>query len=183
MSNHEGRPFATHIPFEIKKNRDGGFVLEGHVARANPQWETLAENETVLTIFQGAHSYISPRWYSKPHSTVPTWSYMIVHVYGKPRLVTDTLELDEHLEALVARYEHGTAYDLSKVPAATMTNLKRGVVGFKISVTGFDASFKLNQTRDAWTFENIIRELEKSGTENSVSLANEMRQLKRKGQQ
>ena len=62
---------------------DGYFVLEGHVGRANPQWKTLEETDEVRTIVSGAHAYISPRWYDEPHSTVPTWSYMIVHAYGK----------------------------------------------------------------------------------------------------
>jgi transcriptional regulator len=55
---------ATHIPFEIVRNSDGQFVLEAHLARANPQWKTLTESEEVLTIFTGAHAYISPRWYT-----------------------------------------------------------------------------------------------------------------------
>ena len=124
---------ATHIPIEITKNSKGDFVLEGHVARANPQWKTLEQADEVLTIINGAHAYISPCWYDEPHSTVPTC--MTVHVYGKARLIADAAELGEHLLKLVERYEHQTGYDLTRVPAATMTNLTQGEVGFKILAT------------------------------------------------
>ena len=171
-----GRPIATHIPIEISKNSDGQFVLEGHVARANPQWKTLAEMDEVLTIVSGAHAYISPRWYDELHSTVPTWSYMIVHAYGKARLITDAAELGEHLVKMVERYEHETSYDLTRVPAATMGKLTNGVVGFKILVSRFDAAFKLNQSRDRQSYENIISELEKQRDDNSRTIAEAMKQ-------
>ncbi len=174
-----GKPIATHIPIEITKSSEGQFVLEGHVARANPQWKTLEQTEEVLTIFSGAHSYISPRWYDEPHSTVPTWSYLIVHVYGKPRLITDAAELGEHLVKLVERYENQTSYDLSKVPAAAMERLTRGIVGFKIAVTRFEASFKLNQNRNWQSYQNIITELEKQTDDDSRTIAEAMKQCEK----
>ena len=171
-----GRPIATHIPIEITKNSDGRFVLEGHVARANPQWKTLEETDEVLTIISGAHAYISPRWYDQPHSTVPTWSYMIVHAYGKVRLITDAAELGEHLVKMVERYEHETSYDLARVPAVTMEKLTRGVVGFKISVSRFEAAFKLNQSRNRQSYESIISKLEKQPDDNSRTIAEAMKE-------
>lgn len=170
------KPIATHIPIEIVNEADGRFVLEGHVARANLQWKTLEQKTEVLTIFSGAHTYISPRWYDEPHSTVPTWSYQIVHAYGKPRLITDAAELGEHLVKLVERYENQTSYDLSKVPAATLARLTRGVVGFKIAVTRFEASFKLNQNRNRKSYQNIITELEKQPNDDSRTIAEAMKQ-------
>ena len=137
MRSTGGQLIATHIPIELTKNSDGHFVLEGHVARANPQWKSLEKTDAVLTIISGAHAYISPRWYDEPHSTVTTWSYMIVHVYGKPRLITDAAELGEHLVKMVERYEHETSYDLARVPVVATEKLMRGAVGFK------DLSFTL----------------------------------------
>jgi len=176
VSYDGGKPVATHLPLEIASGSGGGqYVLEGHVARANPQWKTLVENGEILTIFSGAHAYTSPRWYDEPHSTVPTWSYMIVHVYGKPRLMTDESELGEHLVKLVERYENQTSYDLTKVPAATMKKLTRGIVGFKITVTRFEASFKLNQNRNRQSYQNIIKELEKQPDDASGTIAEAMK--------
>jgi transcriptional regulator len=63
---------------------DGVLTVLGYMSRANPQWKSFGGQE-VLLIFQGAHTYISPRWYD--HVNVPTWNYMMVHLYGKVRLV------------------------------------------------------------------------------------------------
>src|SRR6266498_2393897 len=89
------KPIATHLPVEVIEGKDGALTIFGHMSRANPQGKSFGEQE-VLLIFQGAHTYISPRWYD--HVNVPTWNYMMVHVYGKPRL----LEGDE-LYAMMSR--------------------------------------------------------------------------------
>src|SRR5512141_2277845 len=75
------RPLATHLPVEVVEE-DDGLIIYGHMSRLNPQWRTVGGQETLL-IFQGPHTYISPRWYN--HVNVPTWNYTIVHVYGKVR--------------------------------------------------------------------------------------------------
>lgn len=178
VSYDGGKPIATHLPFEITREADGQFVLEAHFARAIPQWKTFNRNEEILTSFTGAHAYISPRWYDEPHSTVPTWSYMIVHVYGKPRLMTNETELGEYLVKLVRRHENQTSYDLSTVPTATMEKLTGGVVGFKITVTRFEAAFKLNQNRNERSYQNIIAELEKRTDENSHKIADAIKLVK-----
>ncbi len=100
----------------------------------------------------------------------------MIHIYGKPRLITDETELTGHLVKLVDRYENQTSYDLTKVPVATMERLTRGVVGFKIAVTRFEASFKLNQNRNRQSYQNIIVELEKQTDDNSHRIAEAMKQ-------
>jgi transcriptional regulator len=92
-------PIATHLPLELLQKENGEKFLNGHVARANKQWRTFETNEEVLAIFAGPHAYVSARWYD--HVNVPTWNYMVAHVYGKPRLVTDHDELHTMLEQLV----------------------------------------------------------------------------------
>ena len=75
------KPIATHIPVEVIET-ENGWTIYGHISRANAQKKTFGDNEALL-IFQGAHTYISARWYTEVD--VPTWDYMIVHVYGKVR--------------------------------------------------------------------------------------------------
>jgi transcriptional regulator len=70
------KPIATHLPVEITQTEDGGLRVYGHMSRANPQWKSFGKGE-VLLVFQGAHTYISPRWYD--HVNVPTWNYMMAH--------------------------------------------------------------------------------------------------------
>jgi transcriptional regulator len=122
----EGVPVATHLPLELVVNEAGERVLYGHFARPNPQWRTLRPEQTVLAIFQGPHAYISPRWYDHPN--VPTWNYLTVHAYGKPRLMEDSDEVFGLLKRLVDRYEaHSGAmppYQLETQPPQVIQQMK-----------------------------------------------------------
>ena len=41
ISQHDGAPFATHLPFLLDRSASLNGVLLGHVARANPHWQQL----------------------------------------------------------------------------------------------------------------------------------------------
>src|SRR5258708_40005290 len=60
---------ATHLPLVVKDAGPHG-ILEGHFAKANPHWQSLANRET-LVVFPGPHSYVSPSLYPE-HLSVPT---------------------------------------------------------------------------------------------------------------
>jgi transcriptional regulator len=47
----------------------------------------------------------------------------------------------------------------------------KGIVGFEISVTEVQASFKLSQNRDQKNYENVIAELRKSDNQKSQNVA------------
>ena len=168
------KPTATHLPVEVLENENGSLTILGHMSRANPQWRSFGEQE-VLLIFQGAHTYISPRWYD--HVNVPTWNYMMVHVYGKVRLVEGE-ELYTLLSRLVKNHEEPTAYDLESLPQDFVQKEMNGVVGFAVDVTRVDAGYKLSQNRNDGDHENIIRELEGRGDENSAAVAKSMRAMR-----
>lgn len=56
-------------------------VLQGHLARENPQWHSSINNQ-VLVIVRGPDAYVSPSWYpsAKEHGkVVPTWNYIAIH--------------------------------------------------------------------------------------------------------
>ena len=176
LVTHDGeRPIATHLPVEVLENENGSLTILGHMSRANPQWRSFGEQE-VLLIFQGAHTYISPRWYD--HVNVPTWNYMMVHVYGKVRLVEGE-ELYTLLSRLVKNHEEPTAYDLESLPQDFVQKEMNGVVGFAVDVTRVDAGYKLSQNRNDGDHENIIRELEGRGDENSTAVAKSMRAMRK----
>jgi transcriptional regulator len=168
------KPTATHLPVEVLENENGSLTILGHMSRANPQWRSFGEQE-VLLIFQGAHTYISPRWYD--HVNVPTWNYMMVHVYGKVRLVEGE-ELYSLLSRLVKNHEEPTAYSLEALPQDFVQKEMNGVVGFAVDVTRVDAGYKLSQNRNDGDHENIIRELEGRGDENSAAVAKSMRTMR-----
>ena len=46
------------------KPRGGGMVIRGHLARANPQWQSFDGRTEAVIVFSGPHCYISPNWYA-----------------------------------------------------------------------------------------------------------------------
>jgi transcriptional regulator len=173
LVSHGGEQLlATHLPVDVLENPDGSLTILGHMSRANSQWKSFGEQE-VLLIFQGAHTYISPRWYN--HVNVPTWNYMNIHVYGKVRML-EGQELHNLLNGLVKKHETGTGYSMESLPADMVEKEMRGVAGFALTVTRLDAGFKLSQNRDDESYASIIRHLEERGDDVSADVAREMRQ-------
>lgn len=170
------KPIATHLLLTAERTETGEIFLEGHLARANPQWKTFSEEKEVLAIFFGAHSYLSPTWYEKPEESVPTWNYISAHVYGKPRVIEDEAALLGLMKKLVGKYEGDSGYNLENLPPGFLEKQLKGIVGFRIEVTRIEASYKLAQTLDAQSYENVIVQLEKSSDENSRKIAEAMRQ-------
>src|SRR5258707_14422155 len=127
---------ATHLLVDFEHRADERLVLNGHMARANPHWRTLETGREVMTIFAGPHTYISPRWYN--HTNVPTWNYMAVHVYGRPRVIGEKAELFALLKRLVDKHEGGSGgerpYRLEDPPADFADTQKKAIVGFQIEI-------------------------------------------------
>lgn len=169
--------WATHIPLLLEKNDLGKDVLTGHVSLLNPQAESFKNNDKVLAIFSGAHSYISSSWYD--HENVPTWNYLAVHVYGKVT-VSNHEEAVASLKRLVNKYEKNSENPVrvEDLSAKTMREAK-GILGFEIEITSIEAVKKMSQNRDAKNYQNIISELEKTNDNQSIEVANEMKKCPR----
>jgi transcriptional regulator len=174
VSQVDGRPWATHLPFVLDKNSDGEAVLHGHLAKANPQWKSIVNTEEVLVIFQGPHAYISSSWYN--HENVPTWNYLAVHVYGKIRIIEGE-ELMHHLKTLVDVYEHGrpNRVQVETMSEAYVEGQVRALVGIEVNISEVQASAKLSQNRDEVNYQNIIKKLEESEFPMDKEVAEEMR--------
>ena len=167
------KPVASHLLFEIVEQGEALFV-NGHMSRANPMWRSFDKNNEALVIFQGPHTYISPTWYN--HINVPTWNYQSVHVYGKPRLVTDRDESYGILKRLVDRYETNGPYRMETLPPDFVEKEMRGVAAFSIEVTKVEASYKLSQNRDEESYRSIVAHLEQRGDDMSHEIADAMKQ-------
>src|SRR5437868_1770814 len=85
VSQVEGLPFASHLPFLLDRTAGPHGTLVGHLARANPQWREAA-GQTALAVFSGPHAYVTPSWY-EAENVVPTWNYAAVHARGPVELV------------------------------------------------------------------------------------------------
>lgn len=170
----EGKPWATHIPFVLEQKETGETVLHGHLAKANPQWKSLGEMEEALVIFQGPHAYISSSWYT--HENVPTWNYLAVHVYGKIRILEGE-ELMHHLKSLVDVYEtdRPNRVRVETMSEAYLDSQVRALVGIEVKIQEVHASAKLSQNRDDVNYQNIVKKLEESNFPLDRDVAEEMR--------
>jgi transcriptional regulator len=169
------KPVATHTPVEVIES-ENGWTIYGHFSRANPQKKTFGEREALL-IFQGAHTYISARWYADVD--VPTWDYMIVHVYGNVREIQGD-ELYSVLSRLVQNHESNTSYRLEGLPQALVQKEIKGVFGFAMEVTRIEAGYKLSQGKTDEERMTIVSELEKRGDEDSKVIAEAMSKQSKK---
>lgn len=165
---HEGLPCVSHIPFLYECRDNGVSLLVGHVARANPQWQDLSQNQTALVVFQGPHAYVSPNWYESPG--VPTWNYAVVHVYGKARLVEDEEAIERLVERLTAVYESEQPSPWkSGLSGARRTKLLEMIVGFEIEVQEIQGKFKLSQNRPSEDQRSVINQLSQSPLTHEVA--------------
>ncbi len=169
----DNKPWATHIPLELDKAPYGKDILVGHIAKANPQWKHFSEDQEVLCIFNGPHSYISSSWYKKEE--VPTWNYIAVHIYGKLKILTEE-ETMASMHKLVEKYERGSKHPISlkNMSAKTLRQVK-GVVGFQIEIRDIQATYKLSQTRTE-DHAKIISELQEQDNPDSAAIAKEMQE-------
>jgi len=174
VSQADGRPWATHIPLELDQDENSRDILVSHISKANPQWRSFKDNEEVLAIFNGPHSYISSSWYKEEE--VPTWNYIAVHVYGKIEILNDDAVLAS-LHKLVDKYEKASTNPISihNLSPKTMAQIK-GIVGFRIAISDIQATYKLSQTRPN-DHPKIMEELEKTNNPGSTGIVNCMKNL------
>ena len=171
VSNGSGKICGTHIPLELSEDATR---LEGHIARANPQWKNFSDADEVLAIFTGPHAYVSSSWYD--HENVPTWNYIAVHIYGKIRVI-DGEELINSLKKLVDKYENGRPNQVAveRMSKPFLTSHIHALVGFAIDITEVQVAYKLSQNRDDKNHRAIVDHLEKGGDENSTRVAEAMK--------
>lgn len=167
------KPVASHLLMEVLEEGEKLWI-NGHMSKANPLWKMFETNPQVLVIFQGPHTYISPTWYN--HVNVPTWNYQSVHVYGKPRLITEKTETYGILKRLTDGYETNTPYSLETLPQDFVEKEMRGVAAFQMEVTEIEANYKLSQNRDEESYRSIVAHLERRTDDYSQEIAEAMRQ-------
>ncbi len=166
-------PFATHLPFLLdNESSEKGFLI-GHMAKGNPQWQEIA-NQTVLVIFTGPHTYISPSWY-QDQRTVPTWNYTVVHVYGPIEMIHEKVALLDIVQRSVRFYEQTMPQPWSFDSTSVMVDrLLEQIVGFRISIEKLEGKFKLNQNHSTDRRQKVVQALKAQPDENSQKIAHLM---------
>jgi transcriptional regulator len=145
---------ASPLPFLHDLAADGQGTLRAHMARANPHWQTLAEADQCLVIFQGPGAYVTPDWYpskAATHQVVPTWNYAAVHVRGTIRVVDDPGWLVQQIDDLTAAHEalRPVPWSPADAPADFIAAQMQAVIGLEIAITAIDGKWKMSQNRGA----------------------------------
>jgi transcriptional regulator len=160
VSSIDDGPFATHLPVFMRAT-DEQLVIRGHVAKANPHWRHLEQQPNCLTIFHGAHAYVSASNYTT-RENVPTWNYGAVHVYGNARVLPSPEDLQGILHQLIGTFEPAYAEQWASFSAPYRERMLSHIVGFEIAVTKIEPKFKLSQNRSTEEQANVIASLGKA---------------------
>ena len=139
-----GDPVATHLPLVIQQEGPHG-TIEGHFARANPHWQSLAGQKT-LVVFPGPHSYVSPSLYASKQS-VPTWNYIAIHATGTLQLVEDEAGKESLLRNLIAATEPAFLDQWHTQTGQYRSSMLKNITGFRIPIDKLEGKFKLSQNR------------------------------------
>jgi len=184
----EARPFATfvtsaggeivvdHLPLLLDASAGALGTLRGHVARANPLWRQLASDSDSVAVFQGPQKYISPSWYPSKHAdgkAVPTWNYVVVHAWGRPRVIEDEEWLLRLVTDLTNTHEAGqaTPWKVSDAPADYTERLLRAIVGIEMPIARIAGKWKVSQNRPAGDRLGVVAGLRSSADDESLAMA------------
>lgn len=170
VSQVNGLPFASHLPFLLDRHEGSQGRLVGHMARTNPQWVEVG-GQTTLVIFSGPHAYISPTWY-EAEQVVPTWNYVSVHAYGNVQVIEDEASLLDIVQRSVRVYERSMPQPWSFDGSSTFVKrLLAQIIGFRIEIGKLEGKWKLNQNHPVERRRKVVGALQEQGDENSLAIA------------
>ncbi len=154
VTQGDGELIVNHIPFLLDPLRGERGTLVGHVARANPVWQSFSKNVNSVVIFQGPQAYITPSWYPSKRAhgkAVPTWNYAVVHAHGLPRAIEDREWLLQHVSRLTDVQESGQAlpWKVSDAPPDYIDRMLRSIVGIEVPIATLFGKWKVSQNRPA----------------------------------
>ena len=156
----------------VETDADGTWRLLAHMAKNNPQWQTL-EQQTALVIFSEPHAYVSPGLYEKVLN-VPTWNYIAVHVYGRARLITDTAAAFQLLEKQMRTYEPAYLDQWNQLSEEYKNAMVQGITAFEIPVEKLEEKWKLSQNKSLHDRQNVVAQLAQSEDPQATEIARYM---------
>ena len=167
---------STMIPVTFDK-ADRSVI--GHVARGNSQWSEKT-NQEALFISAPVDSYISPSWYASKQEhgkVVPTWDYMLAHVYGDLIIHDDVDWLRIAVSNLTDSFEAGRAkpWKLDDAPEDYVAGQLRAIVGVEIKVARLEVSFKMSQNKTKADLDGVIDGLRADNREDAASKVEDLR--------
>ena len=167
---------STMIPVTFDK-ADRSII--GHVARGNSLWSEKTNHEA-LFISAPVDSYISPSWYASKQEhgkVVPTWDYMLAHVYGDLIIHDDVDWLRIAVSNLTDSFEAGRAkpWKLDDAPEDYVAGQLRAIVGVEIKVARLEVSFKMSQNKTKADLDGVIDGLRADNREDAARKVEDLR--------
>lgn len=161
------RPVSTLLPVIWDRppdfpGGDGGYGrLLGHIALANPQWQTAQPDSLALAIVHGPQAYVSPSWYeskARHGRVVPTWNYEAVHLTGSVVFHRDAEWLRGLVTRLTQRHEAASQrpWAVTDAPPEYINGQLRAIVGVEVTITDVEAKNKLSQNRSALDQAGVV---------------------------
>ncbi len=171
---------ADHVPLMHVPSAGGHGQLIGHVARANPLWQALPDDELLL-VFQGPQTYISPNWYASKAEggkVVPTWNYAVVHVHATLSPVHEPEAVLEILARLTHQHEAHQAHpwQVGDAPADFTQKLLGHIVGVRFDIRRMQGKWKVSQNQPEANRSRVVAELLKHGGDVHAAMAELVRQ-------
>ena len=167
------KPVATLLP--VIWDRPAGFPdsvaepgpaagygrLLGHLALANPQWQTAQTGALALVIVHGPQAYVSPSWYeskARHGRVVPTWNYQAVHLTGRLTVHRDPEWLRALVSRLTWRHEEPNPrpWAVTDAPPEYVDGQLKAIVGVELTITAVEAKDKLSQNRSALDQAGVV---------------------------
>jgi transcriptional regulator len=161
--------FATFLPLIYEDSAGAGPSLIGHVARKNDHWRLEPTGES-LVIAHGPDGYISPAWYASKREhgrVVPTWNYLVAHVYGQLVVHDDPVWLEALVRRLTSRHEaeRSEPWSVDDAPRDYTESQLKAIVGVQLRITRVQAKAKLGQNRSSADIDGVIEGLRAGGDE------------------
>ena len=161
---------STLIPvtFDTKRNS-----IIAHLARSNSQWSEKT-NQEALFISAPVDAYISPSWYASKQEhgkVVPTWDYMLAHVYGALVIHDDVEWLRTAVSYLTDAFESGREkpWKLEDAPEDYVAGQLRAIVGVELKVSRLEVSFKMSQNKTKVDLDGVIAGLRADKREDAAN--------------
>ncbi len=169
-------PTVSHLPVLPERDPARGWLLVGHMARANPHWQGI-EQRTTIAIVHGPHAYVSPRWYPEPALSVPTWNYVVAHLHGRVELITDPEAMLAIVDRQTERLESGAQRPWSRAQSdPSLAKMAAGIVAFRLHVERAEVKTKLSQQQPVPKMEGAIEGLGAEPWQGSHEVAALMRE-------
>ncbi len=167
-------PLAAHIPFVLHRDEGRCGTLVAHVSARDPLARHLDGEHEALAIFSAPRAYVSPRWC--PSGGLPTYNFLAVHAYGRPRRLEDQGALLEHLSELVAVHERrfSQPWSLTAVPDEYVEERLPHIAAFSLPIDALQGKRKLSQNRTPEDRQGIVEGLRERGGDDDLAIAGVM---------